>query len=67
LISIGISAKVEVEVSSSLPNADGTLPAALYIGVAPLQPEVGYYEGAGYAVDVVGGIISAIEMIRGQR
>jgi hypothetical protein len=66
LISFGIPANIKVEVSSGLLNADGTLPTALYIGVAPLQPEAGYCEGAGHAVDVGGGIISAVEMIRGQ-
>ncbi|HNT25669.1 MAG TPA: RHS repeat-associated core domain-containing protein [Anaerolineales bacterium] len=49
-IPLGIN--IESDFSIGLPNSDGSIPETLYIGSAPLQPEVGIYTGAGYTFDV---------------
>jgi hypothetical protein len=52
VIPLGIN--VEGEYSISSPNANGTIPQTTYLGVGPLQPEVGGYSGANLSLPITG-------------
>jgi RHS repeat-associated protein len=44
---------VETDHSIGLPNPDGTIPNTTYIGIGPIQPEVGGYVVGGYTFDLL--------------
>ena len=50
IIPLGVN--LEGEYSLSAPNADGSIPQTAYIGLGPLQGEIGSYTGASVAIPI---------------
>lgn len=44
---------IEAEHSIGLPNPDSSIPNTTYIGIGPIQPEVGGYSVGGITVDLL--------------